>query len=49
MCTGRRARQWTVSGSATNTDGVTGPASVELTITDDDEPPDGDSTGPDPD
>ena len=28
-----------VSGGATNTDGVTGPASVELTITDDDEPP----------
>ena len=28
-----------VSGNATNTDGVTGPATVELTITDDDEPP----------
>ena len=28
-----------VSGSANNTDGVTGPATVELTITDDDDPP----------
>ena len=46
---GPASKTVTVSGSATNTDGVTGPASVELTITDDDEPPAGDSTGPDPD
>ena len=29
----------TVSGTATNTDGITGPAAVTLAITDDDEPP----------
>ena len=36
---GPASKAVTVSGSANNTDGVTGPASVELTITDDDEPP----------
>ena len=35
---GPASKAVTVSGSATNTDGITGPASVELTITDDDEP-----------
>ena len=36
---GPASKEVTVSGNATNSDGVTGPATVELTITDDDEPP----------